>query len=73
MRVARREGLPEPIPATLRFPEASDTDEDDWQEQVVRRLGCGDWTRLEFTDELDLVGPVARRVTATEGLPTCTC
>ena len=69
VRVARREGLPEPIPATLRFPEASDTDEDDWQEEVVRRLGCGDWTRLEFTDELDLVGPVARRVMASEGLP----
>ena len=69
VRVARREGLPEPIPATLRFPEARDTDEDAWQEEVVRRLGCGDWARLTFTDELDLVGPVARRVMASEGLP----
>jgi asparagine synthetase B (glutamine-hydrolysing) len=68
-RVARREGLPEPIPATLRFPTAGATDENDWQEDVVRRLDCADWVRLEFTDELDVVGPVARRVMATEGLP----
>ena len=68
-RVARREGLPEPIPATLRFPEAPNTEESSWQEQVVRWLGCADWARLEFTDELDLVGPVARRVMASEGLP----
>jgi asparagine synthase (glutamine-hydrolysing) len=68
-RVARREGLPEPVPVTLRFPEASLTDEQDWQEEVVRGLGCADWVRLEFTDELDLIGPVARRAMAWEGLP----
>jgi asparagine synthase (glutamine-hydrolysing) len=68
-RVARREGLPEPTPVTLRFPEAGETDEQDWQEEVVRTLGCADWERLEFTDELDLVGPAARRVMNWLGLP----
>jgi asparagine synthetase B (glutamine-hydrolysing) len=68
-RVARRECLPEPIPVTLRFPQAARTDEHEWQEEVIRRLGCSDWARLEFTDELDLIGPTARRVMSWLGLP----
>jgi asparagine synthetase B (glutamine-hydrolysing) len=68
-RLARREGLPEPIPVTLLFPQASRTHEGEWQEEVIRRLGCSDWVRLEFTDELDLVGPIARQVMSRLGLP----
>jgi hypothetical protein len=58
--VARREGLPLPIPATNRFPGARLTDEAEWQERVVAHLGLGDWLRLEHEGELDCVGPVAR-------------
>ncbi|HWC25368.1 MAG TPA: asparagine synthase-related protein, partial [Solirubrobacteraceae bacterium] len=67
-RVARRERLPPPIPATNRFPDAPETDETDWQEQVVAHLGLSDWERLEFTDELDAVGPYARRMLRAHGL-----
>ncbi len=61
--VARREGLPAPIPITRVFPGVTATDEESWQEHVVRHLRLRDWQRLHFEDELDLVGPLA-----TEGL-----
>ena len=67
-RVARREGLPLPIPVTNRFPHAGPTDESDWQELVVRHLGLDDWLRIDHTDALDIVGPVARQVLARHGL-----
>jgi asparagine synthetase B (glutamine-hydrolysing) len=57
--VARREGLPLPVPATHRFPDAQDTRECEWQEQVVRHLRLDDWHRIDVTDEFDCVGPVA--------------
>ena len=66
--VARREGLPDPIPATNRFPGVPAADECDWQERVVAHLGIDDWVRLEFGGELDLVGPYARRVLERHGL-----
>jgi hypothetical protein len=67
-RVARREGLPLPLPVTNRFPHAGPTDESDWQELVVRHLGLDDWLRIDHTDALDIVGPVARQVLARHGL-----
>ena len=57
--VARRDGLPDPVPITRVFPEAPATDETEWQELVVRHLGLRDWIRLQLTDELDLLGPLA--------------
>jgi asparagine synthase (glutamine-hydrolysing) len=66
--VARREGLPLPIPATNRFPAVESTDESEWQERVVAHLGLEDWIRLEHEDELDCVGPVAQRVLERHGL-----
>lgn len=66
--VARREGLPPPIPATNRFPGQGRTDEREWQERVVQELGLEDWIRLEFDDELDLVGPVASELLRAHGL-----
>jgi Asparagine synthase len=66
--LARREGLPLPIPATNRFPGAPGSEEADWQERVVRHLELEDWLRLEHEDELDCVGPVARRVLLRHGL-----
>lgn len=66
--VARREGLPDPIPATNRVPAARAADERRWQELVVAHLGLRDWLRLEFADELDVVGPIAQRVLGRHGL-----
>ena len=57
--VARRHGLPLPIPATYRFPGIPDADENAWQDMVVRHIGLEDWVRIDITAELDLVGPVA--------------
>jgi asparagine synthase (glutamine-hydrolysing) len=44
--VARREGLPLPIPATIHFPHAGGTQETEWQEQVIGHLGLEDWHRV---------------------------
>jgi Asparagine synthase len=67
-RLARREGLEPPIPATNRFRGAADADERDWQEQVVAHLELHDWVKLEFTDELDCVGPIATKILRRHGL-----
>jgi hypothetical protein len=67
-RVARREGLADPIPVTIRVPGARGADESRWQELAVTHLGLGDWQRLEFGDELDLVGPIAAAALRRHGL-----
>lgn len=67
-RVARREGLPEPVPLTQRFGTVAEADETAWQEQVVRHLGLSHWELLESGAELDLVGDVATTVLRTHGL-----
>ena len=66
--VARREGLSLPIPVTLRFPGCLETQEDSWQELVIRHLGIKDWVRLPFSDELDALGPYAQAVLERHGL-----
>jgi hypothetical protein len=66
--VARREGLPLPIPVTLRLPGSPDAQEDSWQELVLRHLGMEDWVRLPFDDELDALGPYAQAVLNRHGL-----
>jgi asparagine synthase (glutamine-hydrolysing) len=58
-RVARREGLPEPIAFTRVFPGIAEAEESSWQEQVIRFLGVSEWERFSVEDQLDLVGPVA--------------
>jgi asparagine synthase (glutamine-hydrolysing) len=67
-RLARKTGLPTPIPVTLVFPELPATDETSWQEQVLRALGVSDWMRLEHGDELDLIGPHAGAVLHRHGV-----
>ena len=57
---ARRHGLPEPVPLTARFPTHPATHETEWQEQVIRHLGVTEWIRVNVTDELDTLGPLAR-------------
>lgn len=60
VHVARVQGLPLPVAATNVFPGDASSSESEWQEMVVRHVGAQDWERLEFTDELDLIGPVAQ-------------
>lgn len=67
--VARRHGLPAPVPFTVRFPGVAMADESEWQELVVRHLRLDDWQRYEAGDgELDLVGPVATRLMRRHGV-----
>jgi len=67
--VARREGLPPPVPVTLRFPGVAEAEESRWQEQVIRHLGLQDWCRRRITrDQLDWLGPLARRVLKRHGI-----
>ncbi|MFG1919846.1 asparagine synthase-related protein [Micromonospora sp. NPDC048898] len=69
VRAARREGLPNPVPVTWRFAEAPRADESDWQLRVITALGLGgSWQILRAADDLDLVGPVARRLLHRHGV-----
>jgi asparagine synthetase B (glutamine-hydrolysing) len=67
-QLARREGLPDPIPVTNRIRGAVLADESHWQEALVRHLRLVAWERCEHTDELDAVGPYAQRVMRRHGL-----
>lgn len=69
VHVARREGLPLPIPATLRFKGIREADESSWQRSVVEHLVLDDWEVLDVPeDELDLLGPVATALLRKHGL-----
>lgn len=68
MHVARRDGLPEPIPITHRFAHAEGAGEDEWQELVIEHLGVTEWVRPTFTDELDVLGPYATAMLRDHGL-----
>ncbi len=66
--VARREGLPLPIPLTHVFPDVPDSREDQWQELAVGALGLTDWVRLSWHDEMDVLGPFATTVLGRVGV-----
>jgi hypothetical protein len=68
VRVAQREGLDLPIPATLIFPQSEQSNEDEWQAIVLGHLGVTEWERFEIVDELDAVGPVATEALLRHGL-----
>ncbi len=59
VRVARRDGHPLPIAATMRFERGSEAEEDSWQELVLEHLGLDERIIVDITHELDFVGPVA--------------
>jgi len=66
--VARRQGLPDPVPVTLRFPGVASTEESSWQERLISHLGIREWEQIVIHDELDLLGPVARSALRAPGL-----
>ncbi|PRX45630.1 asparagine synthase (glutamine-hydrolysing) [Prauserella shujinwangii] len=66
--LARREGLPLPVPITLRYPQAPGTDEADWQRAVLDHLGLRDRVVLTVHDEHDPVGPIATPVLLRHGV-----
>jgi asparagine synthase (glutamine-hydrolysing) len=68
VHVARRDGLPEPVPITRVFPDVEEAAEREWQETVVGHLGLRDWHRIVIHDELDVVGPLAAEHLAAHGV-----
>jgi asparagine synthetase B (glutamine-hydrolysing) len=66
--VARRAGLPKPIPVTLSYPDAPDADEDAWQRAVLSHLGVTERIVLTVHDEHDPLGPLGTRVLRRHGL-----
>ena len=66
--VARREGLPDPIPVTHDFSEHGPADETRWQELVVRHLRLEDWQRVNDPDAFDVLGARAQAGLARFGL-----
>ncbi|MGZ4463067.1 MAG: asparagine synthase-related protein [Gaiellaceae bacterium] len=66
--IARQEGLPLPIPSTLRIPDTPGLDEAAWQERLVSELALEDWARIEIGEQADYVGPFAQRLLLRDGL-----
>jgi asparagine synthetase B (glutamine-hydrolysing) len=66
--VARREGLPLPVPVTVRPAGDADAEEHGWQERVVTHLGLDDWERVAIGQELDCVGPEAQKLLLRHGI-----
>jgi asparagine synthetase B (glutamine-hydrolysing) len=58
-RLARREGLPEPIALTARFPHSELSAESDWQQLVIDHVGVKRWEIVQPGDEIELLGDVA--------------
>lgn len=67
--LARREGLPLPVAATLVFPGDAAAEEGEWQEVVLREVQVEQWERIVVTPgQLDAVGPVATALLRRHGL-----
>jgi asparagine synthase (glutamine-hydrolysing) len=67
-RLARREGLDDPIPVTEVYPDARGADESEWQHLVIEHLGIRNWLRITLHDDHDMIGPTAQDGLRTRGL-----
>jgi len=67
-RLARRKGLAAPIPFTKVYQGVPETEEDEWQEMLIRHLELTDWERLSIVDQVDLLGPLSRDSLERHGL-----
>ncbi len=66
--VARRHGLPDPVPITEVYEDDQASEETQWQELVVRHLRLDDWCRLRIAEDGDLLGPQAQESLLHHGL-----
>ncbi len=58
--VARSRELEPPLALTLCYPRAPESEESAWQAKVLGHLAAqAAWQRIELSNELDLIGPVA--------------
>ena len=67
VELARKRGLELPVPVTRRLAPPTGVQETTCQERLIVRLGLTEWLRLEFDDELDVVGPVATAALRRQG------
>jgi Asparagine synthase len=68
-RAARREGLPPPVPITLRVSNVPLAEESAWQERVISHLGLREWEVREVGgDEMDRLGPHSTAVLRRHGV-----
>ena len=58
-RVARAEGLSDPVPVTLLFDEP-EAEESKWQEIVIRHLKLSEWVRIRPRNRITVLGSDAR-------------
>ena len=65
---ARRHGLPEPVPVTMRFANAPETDERAWQQLVLDHLRLDNLEVIELDEQLDALGPIATDVVSRVGV-----
>lgn len=65
--IARRHGLPDPVPLTWTF-EDPESGEVKWQERTMGHLGLQEWRRVEITGELDALGELPTSAMRRHGL-----
>jgi Asparagine synthase len=66
--VARRAGLPLPVPYTRTFRGERASQESGWQEMVVAHLRLKDWERVDSSEDVRLLGDRARRFSRRYGV-----
>ena len=66
--LARRHGVPDPVPVTELYPGIPESDESTWQELVLSHLGLSERVRLSFPAGNDLLGADARSSLLRRGL-----
>jgi asparagine synthase (glutamine-hydrolysing) len=67
-RVARREGLDDPIPLTMRFRDVPEGEESSWQVDVVEHLKLKEWKVVQQAEDIDLIGAEWRSSLRENGL-----
>lgn len=68
VHVARREGLPVPVPVTAIYPDAPDTNESAWQQRVLSHLDVTERVVVEIRHEQSLLSEVATSALRLRGL-----
>lgn len=66
--VARRESLTPPVAVTARWDDDEASDETDWQQLVIDRVGIEDWEVIRPGTDLDLLGTGATDILDRGGL-----